>query len=246
MIITFAVGALLGTAVRPATNPTSAMPAPPLAAFALALVAALATMLGWALAASRRRWSPRVFGFALLLAGIAMIAVSLLDLVPTALRHGLSPLPAGCGWGRSGRGGRPACDRRPDGTRRLRLSRSALLVAVAIGLHNVPEGAAPVAAALLSWQAGIVTAIAVGLHNIPEGLAVAVPALAGGASRTRAFWLTAVATGGEIAGAALALAFAGMLSGDRTAALLAFVAGVMVTLSLVELLPSSRRLLRAA
>lgn len=223
------------------------MPAPPLAAFALALVAALATMLGWALAASRRRWSPRVFGFALLLAGIAMIAVSLLDLVPTALRHGLSPLPAGL-WMGAGAvvvvGLHVIADRMELGGSEL--SRSALLVAVAIGLHNVPEGAAPVAAALLSWQAGIVTAIAVGLHNIPEGLAVAVPALAGGASRTRAFWLTAVATGGEIAGAALALAFAGMLSGDRTAALLAFVAGVMVTLSLVELLPSSRRLLRAA
>jgi ZIP family zinc transporter len=125
-----------------------------------------------------------------------------------------------------------------------RLSRSATLIAVAIGLHNIPEGAGTVAAALLSVQGGIVTAMAVGLHNILEGIAVAAPVIASGGSRARAFWYTSLATGGEILGAVIALAFAEALTQTRVAALLALVAGLMITLSVVEIAPSGLALLR--
>ncbi len=221
------------------------MSATPLAAFGLATAAALATMIGWALAASRRTWPPKVFGWAILLAAVAMLLISSLELLPSALQSGLNPAVAGA-WALLGSalvvalhylaslfnvGGSP-------------LGRSALLVAIAIGLHNVPEGAAPMAAALLSWPAGLVTALAVALHNIPEGIAVSAPVLASGGSRVRAFWFTAVATGGEILGAALALSFSGLLTEPRIAALLAFVAGIMMTLSVVELAPSGLRLVR--
>lgn len=215
------------------------------AAFALSVAAASATMIGWALAASRRSWPPHAFGIAMLAAAAAMVLISGLELIPTALANGLrvgqtaALVVAGAGVvvgmhivaERLGLGGN-------------KLGRSALLVAVAIGLHNVPEGAAPLAAALLSWPAGVVTALAVGLHNIPEGLAVSAPVLASGGTRTRAFWYTAVATGGEISGAVIALVFAEALTGSRSAGLLAFVAGIMITLSLVELGPSGVHLLR--
>lgn len=221
------------------------MSASPLAAFALASAAALATMIGWALAASRRTWPPKVLGYAILFAAVAMILISAGELLPTAVANGLS-LPAALGWMAIGAavvvgmhyvaglvhlGGSA-------------LGRSAILVAVAIGLHNVPEGAAPMAAALLSWPAGLITAAAVALHNIPEGIAVSAPVLASGGSRTKAFWFTAVATAGEIGGAALALTFSGVLTEPRIAALLAFVAGIMVTLSVVELAPSGLGLVR--
>ncbi|MCB0914830.1 MAG: ZIP family metal transporter [Actinobacteria bacterium] len=221
------------------------MSATPLAAFALATAAALATMIGWALAASRRTWPPKVFGWAILLAAAAMLLISSLELLPSAISGGLS-LPAALGWVVLGAvlviALHYAADLFDLGGNRL--GRSALLVAIAIGLHNVPEGAAPMAAALLSWPAGLVTALAVALHNIPEGIAVSAPVLASGGSRTRAFWFTAVATGGEIAGAALALVFSGVLTETRIAALLALVAGIMMTLSLVELAPSGWSLVR--
>ncbi len=221
------------------------MSASPLAAFALASAAALATMIGWALAASRRDWSPRVFGWAILIAAVAMILISSLELLPSAVEGGLSVFAVG-GWVVVGAalvvGMHYIAEFFEVGGSRL--GRSALLVAIAIGLHNVPEGAAPMAAALLSWPAGLVTALAVALHNIPEGIAVSAPVLASGGSRKRAFWFTAMATGGEIAGAAIAFSFSGLLTEPRIAALLACVAGIMMTLSVVELAPSGLALVR--
>jgi ZIP family zinc transporter len=82
------------------------------------------------------------------------------------------------------------------------------------------------------------------LHNIPEGIAVSAPVLASGGSRTRAFWYTAIATGGEILGAVIAVAFAETLTDSRSAALLALVAGIMITLSVVELGPAGVGLMR--
>lgn len=213
-------------------------------AFLLASAAASTTLLGWLVATTGRMWHPRMLGMTLLLAGTAMLAISSLQLIPTSLASGLATTAVAI-WAVSGalivvvmgllarllKGSSP-------------LARGAVLVAVAIGLHNIPEGAATASAALLSVRSGIVTAIAVGLHNIPEGMAVATTAIAGGGSRTRAFWYTCVATAGEVLGAVLALAYSESLTDDRTAGLLALVAGIMITLSLVELLPSGWSLLR--
>lgn len=218
---------------------------PTAAAFMLAVAAASATMIGWAIAASRKQWSPRVFGVILLLAAIAMLAISGRELLPSALGQGLS-LPQVIGWAAAGAAFVVVMHVLADrmGVGDSRLGRSALLVAVAIGVHNIPEGAAPLAVGLLSLREGAITALAVGLHNIPEGVAVSAPVLAAGGSRRKAFWYTALATGGEILGAVIALLFAEALSPTRIAGLLAVVAGIMITLSLVELLPSAVRLLR--
>lgn len=227
--------------------------------FLLSVAAALATMLGWALAATRRSWPPAVFGAVLLLAAAGMIFISSTELLPSALQSGASMLTAGL-W--LGAGAAfvlivhllshylSASPQKPVGSVSTkvafsgRLQRTGWIVAVSIAVHNIPEGGAPLGATLYSVQAGVVTAIAVGLHNIPEGLAVAAPVLAGGSGRRRAFWLTALATAGEILGAVIALIFADSITGAGVGILLAFVAGVMITLSLVELLPTGIRLLR--
>lgn len=181
----------------------------------------------------------------MLLAAAAMIAISGFELLPTALDSGLSGRAA-VGWLALGAvivvALHVVAHRLDLGANRM--SRSALLVAIAIGLHNIPEGAAPFGAAMLSLRAGVVTAIAVGLHNIPEGIAVAAPVMAGGGSRLRALGYTAVATGGELTGTVLALVFAEALTDARTAALLALVAGIMITLSVVELAPAGVHMLR--
>lgn len=202
-------------------------------------------MLGWALAATRRTWPPQVFGAAMLASAIAMVAISAFELLPTAVASGMR-LGAAVGWALLGAAIvvvlRVVADRLDVGGNAL--ARSGAIAAVAIGLHNVPEGAAPMGAAMLSWTAGLVTAMAVALHNIPEGLAVSAPVMAAGAGRRRAFWLTAVATGGEVLGAAIALLFAEALTTTRIGGLLALVAGLMITLSVMELAPAGARLLR--
>lgn len=218
----------------------------PSLAFLLALLAGSTTMLGWLIATSGRPWSPRVFGVTLLVVAVAMTLISSLELIPTAVSSGLSVgattalVLVGAaivvGMQFVVHGGRPAG---------RTLAGSAALIAVAIGLHNIPEGGATAAAALLSVQSGLVTAAAVGLHNVPEGIAVAAPVIASGGSRMRAFWYTAVATAGEVLGAALVLGLADVLTETRVGGLLAAVAGIMITLSLVEIVPSGLMMLRA-
>lgn len=213
----------------------------------LAVAAALATFLGWAIAASRRTWPPQVFGWTLLLSGVAMLAISSLNLLPSSLESGIAlwrVVALAVAGATVVIGLRVIAARIEQSNGRKSLERTALIAAVAIGLHNIPEGAAPVGASLVSIQSGLVVALALGLHNIPEGLAISAPVLASGGSRKRALAFTAVATGGEIAGAIVAVAFAEALTPTRAGGLLAFVAGIMITLSVLELIPAGFKLIR--
>lgn len=213
----------------------------------LAVAAALATFVGWAIAASRRSWPLPVFGWTMLLSGVAMLAISSLNLLPTAWDSGIAEwhvvalVAIGAAIVIVLRVIAERLERPKTGKS---LQRTALIAAVAIGLHNVPEGAAPVGATLVSIQSGVIVALALGLHNIPEGLAISAPVLAGGGSRKRALAFTAVATGGEIAGAVIAVAFAEALTPSRAGGLLALVAGIMITLSVLELIPTGLKLIR--
>jgi zinc transporter ZupT len=129
-------------------------------------------------------------------------------------------------------------------TTHTRLARTALVVALVIGLHNIPEGAITVGVAMLSLNAAMLSMILIALQNIPEGLAVAAPVIAAGGSRLRAFVLTAIATGGEILGVLFAAQYAAVMSPERVGSLLAVVAGVMFTISVVELAPAALRIVR--
>lgn len=128
------------------------------------------------------------------------------------------------------------------------LLRTGVLAALAIALHNFPEGLATFLAALQDPALGVAIAVAVALHNIPEGIAVAVPIYYATGSRRKAFlysFLSGLAepVGAGIAYLGLRLAFGGDVDFFPPAvmgALFAGVAGIMVYVSLDELLPTSR------
>lgn len=204
------------------------------------------TLVGWLIAIAVPSWRPRAAGWMLAVAAVAMLLVSAWEMLPGAWRVlGTSPLVLWVGAGvlvvlalrLAARAMSPAGSD---------LQRSAAIVAIALAIHNIPEGAAPYAAALLSLQGGLVVAFSIGLHNIAEGLAIATPVLAGGGSRARAWWLTVVATAGELLGALIAFSVSSGVSASLAGGLVAFVAGVMITVSLIELLPASLRLLRTS
>ena len=181
----------------------------------------------------------------LLVAAVAMFGVSLFELLPGAISAGIGA-PAAAAWAVVGCALvlllRAAAHRLEfAGTG---LQQSAMIIAVAIAVHNIPEGAAPYASALISLQSGLITALGLGLHNIAEGMAVAIPVMAGGGARSRAFWLVLVATVGEMGGALLAFTMTAGLSQSTAGGLIAFVAGVMITVSVMELLPSAVPLIR--
>ena len=218
----------------------------PAGALLVATAAASTTMIGWMLAATRRSWPAPAFGATLLVAGAGMIAISAVELLPTAADSGTSPAVVAA-WFSAGLAAvliaRMISAQFGSGS--AGMAQGAWFVAIAIALHNLPEGAATATAALVSWETGIATAVGVGLHNIPEGLAVAVAAMAAGLPRSRTALLVGVATLGEILGALLAVGFAGVRTDMPAGPLLALAAGIMVMLSVTELLPSGARLLRS-
>lgn len=120
--------------------------------------------------------------------------------------------------------------------------RSGILFALAIGIHNFPEGLATFAAGLSGLELGIPIAIAVALHNIPEGITVSVPIFHATGSRKKAFLYSFAAGLAEPVGAVIGmLLLFPFLSPSVLAVLFAAVAGIMVFISFDELLPMSER-----
>jgi len=158
--------------------------------FILSLLAALATMIGWVIVAVRKNLSQYLVAASLLVAAAAMILLSAFELIPTAK--------------------------------------------VAIST------------AIVDFQSGLVAALAISLHNIPEGLAIAVTAVAAGMSSKKVFALVAAATVAEISGAAVVLYESAALSEILVAKLLTLVAGIMFTVAITELIPHGLSSLKAS
>jgi ZIP family zinc transporter len=124
---------------------------------------------------------------------------------------------------------------------RSRLLKAGLFVALGLGIHNFPEGMATFATSLSDPQMGIAIAVAIAFHNIPEGLAVSAPVYAATGSRGKAFWWSFLSGVAEPVGALLAAAvLMPFLSEAVLGGLLSAVAGIMVFISIDELLPVSR------
>jgi ZIP family zinc transporter len=121
------------------------------------------------------------------------------------------------------------------------LMRTALLVALGIGVHNFPEGTATLPAALQDVSLGAAIAVAIALHNIPEGLAVSLPVYGATGSRSKAFLWSFLADVAEPAGAVVAaLLLLPFLNAAVLGLALSAVAGIMVFISLDELVPGAR------
>lgn len=129
-----------------------------------------------------------------------------------------------------------------DAASAAKMRRSGLLFALAIGVHNFPEGMATFAAGINSLTLGIPIAIAVALHNIPEGITVSVPIYHATGSRKKAFLYSVFSGLAEPVGAGIAmLVLYPFLSETLLSILFASVAGTMVFIAFDELLPMAER-----
>lgn len=122
-----------------------------------------------------------------------------------------------------------------------RLLRTGLFVALGIAIHNFPEGMAIFYGAYMDLKIGVAIAVPIALHNIPEGLAVSVPVYKATGSKGKAFLWAFLSGIAEPVGAVLtALFFLPFLNATYLNYLLSAIAGVMVYISLDELMPASR------
>jgi ZIP family zinc transporter len=121
-----------------------------------------------------------------------------------------------------------------------KLLRMGLFSALAIGIHNFPEGLATFMSALTDPSLGISIAIAIALHNIPEGVAVSVPIYFATKSRSKAFWFSSLSGLAEPVGAIVGFFLFRHFFNDLTFGFVfASVAGIMIYISLDELLPTA-------
>ncbi len=235
-----------------------------LIAFALTALAGLSTGIGSAIAVLASRTDKKFLSVSLGFSAGVMIYVSFVEIL-TEARNSLSAFLGNeaAGWAAAGaffggilvigiidrfvpEGENPhemhnveeMCD---TGCKEQKLMRLGLLSAMAIAIHNFPEGIATFMATLNDPTLGIPIAIAIAIHNIPEGIAVAVPIYFATGSRKKAFAYSFLSGLSEPLGALLGYAVLMIFfNGAVMGIFLGAVAGIMVYISLDELLPAAR------
>ena len=127
------------------------------------------------------------------------------------------------------------------------LQRLGIMSALAIAIHNFPEGIATFIGALNDPQMGGGITFAIAIHNIPEGIAVAIPIYYATKSKGKALLLATLSGMSELVGALLCLAVTAVCGVELTGGgpafplILAAVAGIMIYISLDELLPTAEK-----
>ena len=127
------------------------------------------------------------------------------------------------------------------------LQRLGLMSALAIAVHNFPEGIATFVGALNDPQMGVGITFAIAIHNIPEGIAVAIPIYYATKSKGKALLLATLSGFSEVIGALLCWALTSVFGvevvggGPVFPLILAAVAGIMIYISLDELLPTAEK-----
>jgi zinc transporter, ZIP family len=121
------------------------------------------------------------------------------------------------------------------------LRRTGIFTALAIGIHNFPEGFATFVASLENATLGLSIAVAIAIHNIPEGMAVSLPIYHATGDKKKAFWYATLSGVSEPIGALLGFFILFPFMGEATLGItFGIVAGIMIYISFDELLPAAR------
>lgn len=239
------------------------------AALLLTVLAGMSTGIGSLLAFFTRADNKRVLAWAMGLSAGVMIYVSFMEMLPEATEKLCAVYPGkmGEGYGLLGFFGGMALIALIDfivpeaqnpheehSTACLHsaactgnktphdLRRTGMMLALAIGIHNFPEGMATFVSALEGWDIALPIVAAIAIHNIPEGIAVSVPIYQATGNRGKALRYSLLSGLAEPAGALVGALFllpfwTPVISGY----VLAAVAGIMVYISFDELLPGAHQ-----
>lgn len=235
-------------------------------AFGLTLFAGLSTGIGSALAFFTKKTNTKFLSVALGFSAGVMIYVSLIDIFVKAKESLIEVLgEAGGSWATVGAffGGIfliAAIDKfvpsseNPHECRKVediyeecendnksKLMRMGTFTALAIAIHNFPEGMATFTSAIKDPSLGIAIATAIAIHNIPEGIAVSMPVYYATGDKKKAFKLSFLSGLSEPIGAVIGYLILYKFFNDVVfGVLFALVAGIMVFISVDELLPTAR------
>jgi ZIP family zinc transporter len=225
-------------------------------AMAIALVAGLSTGIGGAIVFVARKPGPSFLSFVLGFPGGVMICISSMELLPEGISgageaQGVAAFFLGMAFFAVIDALVPESENpheykemsdHPPASEGEDLGRVGIVTALAVGIHNFPEGLATFGTALYDLKLGVLIAAAIAIHNIPEGISVSVPIFYSTNDRKKAFMYSLLSGIAEPVGALAGLVIlAPFLTEQVLAGVLAFVAGVMVFISLDEILPVAHR-----
>ena len=141
----------------------------------------------------------------------------------------------------------PAVDMMEHAGNAAALKKLGIMSAIAIAIHNFPEGIATFIGAVNDPEMGAGITFAIAIHNIPEGIAVAIPIYYATRSKSKALLYATISGFSEVIGALLCLAITSIFGIELSASSMAFplilsaVAGIMIYISLDELLPTAEK-----
>lgn len=243
------------------------MPENLLFAFGLTLIAGLSTGIGSVLAFFVSRTNTKFLSLALGFSAGVMIYVSMIDIFIAAQKALTESLGASFGnWLTVGgffggmllialidkfipKQGNPHELKKVEDMNKIipqeqdpALLKMGIFTALAVGIHNFPEGIATFTSALHAPELGIMIAIAIAIHNIPEGITISVPIYYATGDKKKAFKLSFLSGLSEPVGALVAFLFLmPFLNNILFGVIFASVAGIMVFISLDELLPAAQK-----
>ncbi|MDR2448863.1 MAG: zinc transporter ZupT [Prevotellaceae bacterium] len=232
-----------------------------LTAFILTALAGLSTGIGSLIAFVAHRTNKKFLCFSLGLSAGVMIYVSFMEMMPSAKEELVSAFGDRMGilylllafLGGMGlitlidflvpESGNPhEIHGVEDMDKKDPLHRVGFVVALSIAIHNFPEGIATFTTALGSLEVAIPISIAIAIHNIPEGIAISVPIYHSTGNRKKAFVYSFLSGLAEPVGALMAYLFLmPFWTSSVNGIILAVVSGIMVFISLDELLPSAEK-----
>ncbi|MDR1182560.1 MAG: zinc transporter ZupT [Bacteroidales bacterium] len=235
-----------------------------LLAFSLTLLAGLSTGIGSAIAFFAKRTNKRFLSISLGFSAGVMIYISFVELFPLATSYfettkspqlsvGLTAISFFCGMFLIAIIDRliPSYENPHEvksvelknQTQYSGLHRMGIVSAIVIAIHNLPEGMATFTASLADAEIAFPIAVAIALHNIPEGIAVSIPVYFATGNKKKAFWMSFLSGLAEVLGAIVAFVliyFVFDLSDTILGIMFSAIAGIMVFISLDELLPASK------
>lgn len=231
-------------------------------AFSICLAAGLATVLGSLLVFFQKTPNPRILAFGLAFAGGAMVYVSLTEIFTKSTEAFTSAFGAQYGFTYATFAFLAGLllvmlidvfipnphetldpnDPNFQEKNRNHIARLGLMAAIAITAHNLPEGLATFFATLENPSIGLPLALAIAIHNIPEGISIAAPVYFATRSKSRTIIACLISGLAEPLGALLGYAILQpFLSSAIFGGVFGVIAGIMVFLSLDELLPAAKR-----
>lgn len=228
----------------------------------LTILAGASTFIGAIFGIFTKKPSAKLLGFSLGFAAGIMLLISLMEMLPAALNTpNVSPilcyamfilglvgyfcidrmLPHYHPYNLPDEAGDLSCANHLHANQQDKLKRTAILLTLGISLHNFPEGIATFVTASANWELGIGVAIAVAIHNIPEGLAVSAPIYMATGSKLQALFWAGISGCSEMLGGILTyFIFGEFVSAILMSCIMAIVAGIMVALSIDELIPLAK------